>query len=577
MQKKFYSSQWVDQVKEKNDIVQVISSYINVSKRGGVYWALCPFHHEKTPSFAINEDEQYYHCFGCGEGGNVIKFVQQIESISFPEAVEKLAERAGIEIPQFENGEQIIKDKKTKENVLNALNVAMEIYQNNLYLPVAKQAQEYVKMRNFKKSDLDRFHIGYSNGNTLINELLKKGYSIETLEKAGILGGENNKYYDKLSGRLIFPVLNSYGECVGYSGRILEKSDYKAKYKNTEQTIVFDKSSLVYGLNLLKDKKRNEPLNEIILVEGQIDVIKMHSYGFTSTVASLGTALTEKHANILKRVCDNIIICYDGDLAGQKASLRAIPILEKEGFNIKVARLPNGKDPDEFLRENGAKGMENLLNKAISPIEYKLQLLLEKNDISKPEGKATYLKNAIEIVQQVKTHSERDVYLKIISNESGVPIDILRRDCDNHNFKQNENEEKKVLNSVENGNKKAIKFVLKSVLKGENFAKVDFDLKKYLSNPLYISILNKFEEFKENYTSQLSEEEKNFVLDIFQEKTPGGKEYFDQCIWKIVEDNLKTKQLILNEKFKIAETKEERTEILNELKTIINQLNERKI
>lgn len=577
MQKKFYSPEFIDEVIKRNDIIEIVSSYIQVVQKGGGYWALCPFHHEKTPSFSINRDEQYYHCFGCGEGGNVIKFVQQIESISFIEAVEKLASKAGLETPDLYDFNKIAAEKKIKAEILSALNSAMQIYKQNLYLPVAKKAQEYVKSRNFKKSDLEKFNIGYSNGNTLIKELLGRNFSEEILEKAGLIGRDGNKLYDKLGNRLIFPILNSYAECVGFSGRILIKDSNKAKYKNTEQTLVFDKSTLIYGLNLIKDKKRNENINEIILVEGQIDVIKMHSYGFTSTVASMGTALTEKHAEILKRLCENVIIVYDGDFAGEKATLRAIDILNKFAFNIKIARLPQGKDPDEFLKENGESGMKKLLNDAVTPVEYKLKLLVEKNDLTKPEGKSIYLQKAIDLVKKIKTHSEREIYLKIISKDCGIPIDILRRDCDHSPLEGKKDEGDKVLNLFENGNKKAIKFVLKSILNGETFSRLDIDLKKYLTNPIYISLLNKFEKYKNNYINELNKEEKDIVLEILQENNPGGKEYFDQCVWRIVENDLKIKQTILNEQFKVCKSSQERAEILNKLKVIIKKLNERRI
>lgn len=274
MQKRYYPSKFVEEVKSKNDILQIISSYITTTKRGNAYWALCPFHHEKTPSFAINEEEQYFHCFGCGEGGDVIKFVQMIESVSYADAIEKLANRAGLDLPNNANHDDIIMEKKEKDSILKALNLAMKIYEKNLYLPKAKLAQEYVKLRNFKKSDLERFHIGYSFNNEIIKNLLDNGIDKNIILKAGIGGEQNGKLYDKISGRLVFPVLNSFGECVGFSGRILINDKTKAKYKNTEQTIVFDKSSCVYAINLLKDEKRTGSLDYIILVEGQIVLLK---------------------------------------------------------------------------------------------------------------------------------------------------------------------------------------------------------------------------------------------------------------------------------------------------------------
>lgn len=582
LQKRYYPPEWVNELRSKLDIVQVISSYLQVNKRGNVHWALCPFHHEKTPSFAINEDDQFYHCFGCGEGGDVIKFVQQIESISYPEALEKLAERAGMKLPEVEDGEKIEKAKQEKDEILKALDLAMKEYEKNLYEPFAKPAQEYVKLRNFKKSDLTKFHIGYANGNMIIPSLVKQGVKVETLVKAGIAGKdeESGKYYDKLSRRLIFPVLNSYEQCIAYSGRILEKSDFKAKYKNTEQTPVFDKGSSVYAIDLLKQAKRNGTLKYIILVEGQIDVIMMHSNGFNTAVASLGTAFTEKHAAQLKRFSTDIVVCYDGDGAGQKATMRAIGILEKEGFAVKVARLPKGKDPDEFLKEFGKDAMQKLLDNAKTPIEYKLDLLKEKFDVSKPEGKASYLKEAFEILQAVETLSEKDVYLKIISQVSNVPIDILRRDAQSGKKMVETSEEKNVLRTIEDGNIKAVKFALKAIINRETYSKLDFDLEKYLINPIYISILKKVKETnsKEEFFEKLDENEKDIVEKILELQSFGeGKEYFNQCVWKIVENNLKTKQQMLNEQYKAATSYDERKEIAEKLNEIIKKLSERKL
>lgn len=580
MQKKLYPQEWVNKLKEKCDIVQTISSYLQVTKKGNVHWALCPFHHEKTPSFAINEDGQFFHCFGCGESGDVFKFVQAMESISYREAIEKLATQAGMELPQTFDVEKIAKQKKEKDEVLLALKLAMEAYQNNLYQSFAKQAQEYVKKRKFKKSDLDNFHIGFSNGNTIIHELYQKGISPQTLVKAGIAGkDENGKYYDKLSRRLIFPVLNSYGECIAYSGRILEKSDVKAKYKNTEQTIVYDKSSSVYAINLLKQAKRDGVLKYIILVEGQIDVIKMHSNGFKTAVASLGTSLTEKHAAELKRFCDDVVILYDGDSAGEKATKRAIEIVKKAYLNVKVARLPKGKDPDEFLSEFGASAMQKLLDSAKTPVEYYLELFKEQFDLSKPEGKANYLKAAFEVLKSVETLSEKDVYLKIISETSKVPIDILRRDAGGKVANETQSQEN-VLRNTQEGNIKAIKYVFKAIINRETFSKLDFDLAQYLINPLHISIYEKIkvQAPKEKLIESLEEEEKKFVNSALELVQPGeGKQLFDKCVWKIVEENLKIKQQMLNEQYKLSENYEERKEIAKKQYEIIKKLSEKRV
>lgn len=581
MQSKKLSSEWLNELKAKNDIVTTISSYIPVVKKGRSYWARCPFHHEKTPSFAINNEEQYYHCFGCGEGGDVITFIEKIESISTGEAMRKLAEKTGLEMPIFEGGEAIAKKKKQKDEVLKALNLAKDFYVQNLYKPYAKIAQDYVKSRGFKKSDLDKFEIGYSNSNTVIKYLEENGVSQDTMLLAGIITKTSGgRAYDHLYNRLVFPIFNTFGECVGFSGRLLEKSSERAKYKNTAQTPVFDKGSLIYGIHLLKQAKRKGDLDAIILVEGQIDVIMMHSFGFNSAVASLGTAFTEKHAEQLKKIDENIILLFDSDSAGQKATLRTIDVLKPFGFNIKVARLPIDSDPDEYLKQNGAEGMKKLIAKAKVPVEYQLDLLRESSDISKPNEKARYVRQALDLVVKLETMSERDVYLKIIRDVSGIPIDILRRDA---NFKKSSQTQKKdanVLINRENGNIKAINYVMQSILRDESFSKLDFDIKNYIFNPVLKSILIKHESNDKkdaNILDVLDENEKKLVNELFNSEYLPDKRYFDESVWKIIEEALLIQQEILNEKYKNSEDREERSAIAEKLRDIINQLKEKKI
>ncbi|MDD4110966.1 MAG: CHC2 zinc finger domain-containing protein, partial [Clostridia bacterium] len=267
MQSRKLPSDWLSELKSKNDIVTTISSYIPVVKKGRQYWARCPFHNEKTPSFSINEEGQYYHCFGCGESGDVITFVQKMESISTGDAIRKLAEKAGLEMPMLEDGEKIAEKKKRKDESIKALNLTKNFYIKNLYEPSAKLAQEYVKKRGFKKSDLDRFQIGYSNGNSIMKYLESNKIDREIMLEAGIITEIDGNAYDHIYNRLAFPIINTYGDCIGFSGRILENNPEKAKYKNTSQTILFDKGSTIYGINLLKEEKKKGNLDKIILVE----------------------------------------------------------------------------------------------------------------------------------------------------------------------------------------------------------------------------------------------------------------------------------------------------------------------
>lgn len=587
MQNRKLPSDWLNELKSKNDIVTTISSYIPVIKKGRQYWARCPFHHEKTPSFAINNEGQYYHCFGCGESGDVITFVEKMESISTGDTIRKLAEKAGLEMPMLEDGAKIAQKKKEKDNALQALNLAKEFYIKSLYEPSAKIAQEYIKKRKFKKSDLDRFQIGYANGNGVINYLTEKGISKENMISAGIINDIDGRLYDHIYNRLAFPIINTFGDCIGFSGRILENNSEKAKYKNTAQTIVYDKSSSIYGIHLLKEAKRKGQLEQIILVEGQIDVIIMHSFGFNTTVASLGTAFTEKHADQLKRISENLVLLFDGDSAGEKAALRAIELLKPFDFNLKVARLPKEYDPDDYLRENGAEGMKKIISSAKTPIEYQLDLFKESGDLSKAEDNSSYIRKSLNLISTLATMSEREIYLKIISQNSGVPLDILRRDSSYVNEENLKKEGKEVLISAENGNIKAIKYVLLSIIRNETFAQLNFDIKKYLFNPIFKNILLCFEEIdKNNKTNEtvqtellnnLDNEEKQFIVELLEIDYSPNKDYFNQCVWKIIEVTLKMKQQVLNEEYKNSENREERLKIAQELSDIVNKLKTKNI
>jgi DNA primase len=313
----------------------------------------------------------------------------------------------------------------------------------------------------------------------------------------------------------------------------------------------------------------------------------MHSFGFNTTVASLGTALTEKHAEQLKRVCENLIILYDGDSAGQKATMRAIEILKPFGFNLKIGRLPNGLDPDDYLKQNGAEKMKTVLDKAKTPIEYQLDLLLESHDLNRTEDKADYVKKSLALISSIETMSEKEVYLKIISKFSGIPFDILRRDSNSVNIKDATKEEKEVLIKIENGNIKAIKYILASIIRGESFTQIDFDLKPYFTNPLFKNILLGYQELvkskkkviglEEELLDGLDWEEKELASELISSKYEPNKDYFNQCVWKVVEDSLKVKQQILNEEYKSSEDKDERLRIAKEIAEIAKKLKTKKI
>lgn len=579
---------WLSELKGKSNIVSVISKYCRLVQKGRNYWACCPFHIEKTPSMCIYEYEQTFHCYGCREHGDVIKFVQKIESCDFMQAVEILAKEQGMEVPNFSikdsNGIEI--RKREKDAVLACLNEAMLHYKDNLYLSDAKPAQEYIKKRKLGKKELENFGLGYSLGYTeMVDFLSKKGYTHEIIQKAGLIEkNSKNNYYDVFAYRLIFPLFNMYNECVGFSGRILTQDKTKAKYKNSPNTIVFDKSNTIFGLNLLRNLKQKQNINNIVIVEGQMDVIAMHKAGFLNCVACLGTAFTSLHAKQLKLISPNIIACLDGDSAGMKASCKMVDILAENGFNVTAVKIPNNSDPDEYINEHGVEAMQKLLDNAVNYIDFQIDYLAENVDFSKSEQKAKFIKNALQILDKLSTDSEKQIYLKHIKDLSGVPIDILQQDLFKRNSVKIDNTfDMSSQQGLEDATNKAIKFILASMLFKKDYVDFKFNLKKYLKNDSYIKlydyIIDKVNSNTPFTVSSLydifdMDNEPNLV-DIINynfEKFGNNQQYYQECKWNIVEKFLKQEQERLNQEFVSCKDATIRKNILMELSNIINKL-----
>ena len=575
MQKFYYPADWYAELKQRNDIVSTVGAYITLNRKGRQYWACCPFHHEKTPSFTVNEEGQYYHCFGCGESGNSVDFVMKMESCDRDRAIEIMAQKVGMKMPENMGDASIIEmQKKEKTEILKALNLAKEHYKNNLYQTFAKDAQNYLKKRNFRKSDLDNFEIGYAHRNEIVSYLKNNNISFEIMQKAGIAGVSNGKEFDYQSDRLVFPILNSYEETVGFSGRIVLADDSRAKYKNTAQTPVFDKSSCVYGIHIVKKVKKEKPIDKIIIVEGQIDVIKMNSNGFSPTVASLGTAFTAKHARELKRFCDNVVLLFDGDGAGIKAAERAINILVEQGLNVKVARLPKGYDPDEYLKTFGKEKMQKLLNSAKHYVEYLLEVTREQFNLNEPNEKSNCVKSSLKIISALKTSSEQEIYLKLLANSLGVALETLRKDISKSDKQIEVEENKNVLIKQEDGNIKAIKYILLALYKNLSFISKKSSLKKYISHPIYQSL---YEKLLRNYQGEeelnLDSEEKDIFDKVLElDEKILSENFYDECAFKIFENYMKVWQQVLSDKYKETSETEERKQISAEIAKIIAKL-----
>lgn len=437
--KKGVDQAFIEELISKNDIVSVISKYVTLTRRGNNYWACCPFHNEKTPSLSIKEDGQFFKCFGCGEGGNVIGFVKKIEDVDFLQAVEILAKNAGMEMPTYEDNEEMRKKKQKRDRILSVLKATSDFYINNLKSVKANQHIDYIRKRGINEQMMAKFKIGASlDFYSLIWHLRGLGFTDQEMLDAGVAGKslENsedeeqsqnrNSLYDFYGKRLMFPVMNGLGEIVGFSGRDLSNDPKRAKYKNTPQTMVFNKSQLIYGYNFLRELKKAKMLDTIVLVEGQMDVIACHQAGINSAIGVMGTAFTANHAKDLAYLCKNIILCLDGDGAGSTATYRAINVLKDANMNVKVVRLEKAKDPDEYIKKFGKDAFLDEMYNAMDCIEFILIDLAKKYDISKNAEKTKYINEALEYLSQLSTSTEQEVYLSVLKEIVKVPIDSLR-------------------------------------------------------------------------------------------------------------------------------------------------------
>ena len=435
----------IQKIKEQNDIVDIVSESVKLRRAGRNHVGLCPFHHEKSPSFSVSQDKQIYKCFGCGEAGNVITFVMKTKNFPFTEAVKYLGDKANIEIESQNTNSAAIKDKNEKLYKLNT--EAARLFFNNLQNN--KGIIDYFFRRGLTIKTLRNFGIGYApqGWKNLINYFKKKGYSELDLLNAGlIVKGKNGSYYDRFINRVIFPVFNYRGRVIGFGGRVLD--DSKPKYLNSPETEIFKKGTNLYGLNFAVKSDVNRTL---IIVEGYMDCISLHQYGITNVVASLGTALTIEQAKLLKRYADTIIVSYDADTAGQSAALRGIEILKKEGFDLKVLTVPEGKDPDEFIKNNGKEAFVKLIENAIPFIDYKIKMASYDLNLKKQEDVIKYIDKVCEIIVDLDP-IEKDVHIRKVSQQIGIKEEVIY-DSLNDKTKKNVNKLKNMYTKQNFGQK----------------------------------------------------------------------------------------------------------------------------
>lgn len=420
----YYSEDLIEEVRIRNDIVDVISGYVKLQKKGSSYFGLCPFHNEKSPSFSVSREKQMYYCFGCGAGGNVFTFIMEYENYSFVEALKFLAERAGIELPEVEYSKEAKEKADLKLTILEINKLAAKYFYAQLKTPGGTIAYDYLKNRGLSEETIVAFGLGYANkySDDLYRYLKTKGYGDELLTKAGIVNVDESKgAYDKFWNRVMFPIMDVNNRVIGFGGRVM--GDGKPKYLNSPETVVFDKSRNLYGLNRARVSRKPY----FLICEGYMDVISLHQAGFTNAVASLGTALTAGHASLLKRYVNEVYLTYDSDEAGTKAALRAIPILKDAGITAKVIRMDPYKDPDEFIKNLGAEAFEDRIAKARNGFMFDLEMLEKKFDMNSPEGKTEFHREVARKLCDFEEEIERENYIEAVAKAYHIGYDNLRK------------------------------------------------------------------------------------------------------------------------------------------------------
>ena len=420
----YYSDEVIEEVRSKNDIVDVISSYVRLQKKGSSYFGLCPFHNEKSPSFSVSRQKQMYYCFGCGAGGNVFTFLMEYENYSFVEALKYLADRAGVELPEQEYSKEAKERADTKAVLLEINKLAAQYYYVQLKKEQGVHALSYLKDRKLSDDTIRAFGLGYSNkySDDLYQYLKSKGYQTEMLLKAGLVSlDERQGVYDKFWNRVMFPIMDVNSRVIGFGGRVM--GDGKPKYLNSPETLIFDKSRNLYGLNRARSSKKPY----FLLCEGYMDVISLHQAGFTNAVASLGTALTPGHAALIKRYVQEVYLTYDSDEAGTKAALRAVPILKDVGITAKIIRMEPYKDPDEFIKNLGADAFEERIGKARNGFMFSLEVLEREYDLHTPEGKTDFMREAARRLTEFDEEIERNNYIEAVAQAYHVGREDLRK------------------------------------------------------------------------------------------------------------------------------------------------------
>ncbi|MGI6425416.1 MAG: DNA primase [Tepidanaerobacteraceae bacterium] len=471
----FYSEDIIKEVQERADIVEIISAYTSLQKRGNNYMGLCPFHTEKTPSFNVDVEKRLFYCFGCGTGGNIFTFIMKKENLSFPEAIRYLADKYHIRLPSTMDKE-LSQEFRERRKLLQINDLVAKYYNYCLFhTREGRNAISYIKRRGLTQETVEKFFLGYASPSWdgLIKFTRSKGIEPKELEKIGLIVPRKNSkgYYDRFRNRLIFPIKDITKNIIGFGGRALDAS--MPKYLNSPETPLFSKGDNLYGLSVIK----KDSSKDVIVVEGYMDCITLHQHGFNQTVATLGTALTKKQAKLLKKYTDTVILSYDADEAGQAAAMRGMEVLAQEGLRVKILNLPEGKDPDEVIQDKGRKYFQTLINDSIDLITFKLNSIKKTIDIKTSDGKLKFLKQAIKVLAEIDNQPEMDLHVIRLAKELGISAESIKKEIKSKILPNNGYEYKK--SQIRDNNKqfneilqvtgiyKAERKILKLVLENE--------------------------------------------------------------------------------------------------------------
>lgn len=499
----YYSDDLIEEIRSRNDIVDVISSYVKLKKQGATYFGLCPFHNEKSPSFSVTPGKQMYYCFGCGEGGNVYSFIMKYENYSFVEAVKMLADRAGITLPEAEYSEEERKRADLRANLLEINKKAAMYFHHQLKSEKGKIGLKYFNERGLDNETIVRFGLGYSTktSNDLYQYMKTFGYSDDILKESGLFSFSEKGTYDKFWNRVMFPILDINSRVIGFGGRVMGEGE--PKYLNSPETKIFEKSRNLYGMNFARISRKPY----LLICEGYMDVIALHRAGFTNAVAALGTAFTDQHAMIIKRYVKEVVLTFDSDGAGRKAALRAIPILKRAGIAMKVLDMTPYKDPDEFIKNLGADEYQKRIDNAMNSFIFEIKMMREQYDLDDPHAKAEFYNNVANKLLEFPDELERNVYIEAVSKEFMIPFESLDKmvkklalsySGEGYTDRYNENEVneeierdlKKSKKHLEDGVKQAQKILLTWLIEDENiYGKIkDIISEKDFVEPLYYTV-----------------------------------------------------------------------------------------